>query len=79
MVAKELERYDADSKQSTEDFEGAANITVDTASVITKEKQSGNKDNNKEDLQAIYYNEYEINKSKDKNEIDQKENASKQK
>ena len=79
MVAKELEIYDADSKQSTEDFEGAANITVDTASVITKEKQSGNKDNNKEDLQAIYYNEYEINKSKDKNEIDQKENASKQK
>ena len=66
MVAKELEIYDADSKQSTEDFEGAANITVDTASVITKEKQSGNKDNNKEDLQAIYYNEYEINKSKDK-------------
>ena len=50
MVAKELERYDADSKQSTEDFEGAANITVDTTSVITKEKQSGNKDNNKEDL-----------------------------
>ena len=42
MVDKESGRYDAYSKQSTADFEHAANITVDSASVIPQEKQSEN-------------------------------------
>ena len=37
MVAKELEIYDADSKQSTADFEDTANIIIDSAIVIPQE------------------------------------------
>ena len=43
MVAKESERYDEDSKQSIADFEYAANITVNRASVILQEKKVGMK------------------------------------
>ena len=43
MVAKESERYDEDSKQSIADFEYAANITVNRASVILREKKVGMK------------------------------------
>ena len=40
----ESERCDAYLKQSTTDFEEAVTITVDSDSVITQEKQSGNEE-----------------------------------
>ena len=42
MVAKESERYDADMKQSTANFEDAVNITIDIDGVIKQDKQGGN-------------------------------------
>ena len=59
MVAKKQEIYDAD-------FEGAANIIVDSDSVILQEKKSGNINTKREDIQVIYNNEDEYNKCKDK-------------
>ena len=56
MVAKELEIYDAYSKQSTAYFEDSENFTFDIASVIPQEKQSGNENNKKEYHQVISYN-----------------------
>ena len=39
MVAKYSEKYDADSKQSTADFEESENITVYSSSVIQQKKK----------------------------------------
>ena len=42
MVAKELERYDVGSKQSTVNVQNALNVTVDIASVIPQGGQNCN-------------------------------------
>ena len=68
MVVKESERYDADSKQSTAGFEGATNITVDSASIILQEKKNRNENDTGE-----------MNRSKYMNKSKQMENASKKK
>ena len=45
MAAKESERYYADSKQILSNFEGAANITVDSNSVIPQKQLIGDENN----------------------------------
>ena len=57
----------------------AANITVDSVCICSKEKQSGNESNKKDDCQVNTYNESEINKSVDENATEQKKNTSEQK
>ena len=54
MVAKESERYDANSKQSTAYFQGYANITVYSTTVINQEKTGGD-EKKKEYHQVISY------------------------
>ena len=57
---KYLERSDEYSKHRTADFEYTANITANSASVITKEKKIGNENNKKEENQVISYDEGEF-------------------
>ena len=73
MFATELERYDADLRHSTADFEENVNITFDSASVILQENQSGNE----EYCQVNPYDKDEVNKRRDENASKQKEITSK--
>ena len=56
---KELERRAAYPEQSTTNFENVANITVDSDSVIPKDKQNGGE----KYRQEIPYSENEANNS----------------
>ena len=68
-----------ESKRCAVNFEDAANITAYSSSLLTQEKQSGNRSNEKEDSQANTYDKNGANKSKYESTSKQKEKKTKQK